>query len=270
MHFARLSATIGATPKRASMFVTMAVNPIKNTIDSLFNVGAHFGYSRSRRHPSAAAHIFGTKDRGDIFDLEVTTQELEEALAFVKKLASEGKQILLVGGKPEAAAAIAAAASKTELPYVASRWIGGTLSNFAEIRLRVNRLLDLRAARDKGQREKYTKWERLEQDREIERLEFRFNGITSMEKLPAALFVVDPRFEDKAIREANQLAIPVIALANSDCDFRKLQYPIPANDSTAKSINYFVNAFVESYRDNFVAARPVVPGSAAAETAKRA
>lgn len=229
----------------------MTPSPIQKTIDALFAVGAHFGYSRSRRHPSAAAHIFGTKDRNDIFDLETTVLGLEAALEFAKKIASEGKQILLVGGKPEAAALITAAAQKTDLPYVASRWIGGTLSNFSEIHIRVNRLLELRASRDKGQREKYTKWERLEQDREIERLEFRFNGITNMEKLPAALFVVDPRFEDKAIREANQLHIPVIALANSDCDFRMIQYAIPANDSSAKSISYFVNAFADAYRDNF-------------------
>ena len=243
----------------------MAVNPIQVTLDALFNVGAHFGYSRSRRHPSAVNHIFGTKDHGDIFDLESTAKDLEAALEFTKKLASEGKQILLVGGKPEAAAAVTAAAEKTDLPYVASRWIGGTLSNFSEIRKRVTRLLDLRTARDKGQREKYTKRERLEQDREIERLEFRFDGITNMPKLPAALFVVDPRFEDKAVREANQLGIPVIALANSDCDFRKLQYPIPANDSSAKSIQYFVNAFATQYRDNYTAARPEVAGSAATE-----
>lgn len=233
----------------------MAVQPVSKDLDALFNVGAHFGYSRSRRHPSAANLIFGTKDRSDIFDLEQTAAGLEKALTFVAKLASEGKQILLVGGKPEAAASIEAAAAKTELPFVAGRWIGGTLSNFSEIRTRIARMLELRRSRDAGLREKYTKHERLMQDREIEKLEFRFGGLTNLEKLPAAIFVVDTRHEDKAVREANQLKIPVIALANSDCDFNQIQYSIPANDSSVKSIGHFVDAFVTTYRENY---RPVV------------
>ena len=230
----------------------MAANTQQKDIDALFNVGAHFGYTRSRRHPSATTHIFGTKERGDIFDLESTAGCLEKALEFTAKLAGEGKQVLLVGGKPEAAAAITSAAGKTDLPFVAGRWIGGTLSNFAEIRGRVKRLLDLQHAKETGEREKkYTKRERLMQDREIEELEGRFGGLTSMEKLPAALFVVDTRYEDKAVREANQLGIPVIALANSDCNFNMIQYPIPANDSAIKSIQYFVDAFVDAYRENY-------------------
>jgi len=225
-------------------------------LQPLFEAGAHFGYTRSRRHPSAAAHIFGTKDRNDIFDLEMTAGALEKALAFVAGLASEGKQILLVGGKPEAAAAIEAAAEKTELPFVAGRWIGGTITNFSEIRTRIARLLELHKERDTGAREKYTKKERLLKDREIEELEHRFGGLTHLEKLPAAIFVVDTRHEDKAVREANQLKIPVIALASSDCDFNRIQYPIPANDSATKSISYFVDAFVNAYRENYRAVRP--------------
>ncbi|HET8581111.1 MAG TPA: 30S ribosomal protein S2 [Candidatus Paceibacterota bacterium] len=234
-------------------------------LDALFSVGAHFGYTRSRRHPSAAKRIFGTKDRNDIFDLEQTAADLERAIAFVEKLAGEGKQILIVGGKPEAAALVKAAAGKTNLPFVASRWIGGTLTNFSEVRGRIARLLELTRARETGEREKkYTKRERMMQDREIEELESRFGGLTSMEKLPAALFVVDPRFEDKAVREANQLGIPVIALANTDCDFNMLQYPIPANDSAVKSVQYFVDAFANAYRDSFrqATAAPEAPAAA--------
>lgn len=229
----------------------MVTKTTQKALDALFEVGAHFGYSRSRRHPSAANLIFGTKDRSDIFDLEQTSVSLEKAMAFTAKLAGEGKQILLVGGKPEAAAAVSSAASKTGLPFVASRWIGGTLTNFGQIRSRVARLIELREARDTGKREKYTKRERLEQDREIEKLEFRFDGITTMEKLPAALFIVDTLHEDKAVREANQLGIPIIALANTDCDFDRIQYPIPANDSAVKSIMHVVNEFTAAYRDNY-------------------
>ena len=232
----------------------MSVTTSPKDLDTLFNVGAHFGYTRSRRHPTAAPLIFGTKDRSDIFDLVQTSAGLEKALAFVASIAASGKQILLVGGKPEAAAAIEAAAAKTELPFVSARWIGGTVSNFSEIRTRIARMLELRRTRDGGLRDKYTKHDRLMQDREIEKLEFRFGGLTTLEKLPAALFVIDPRHEDKAVREANQLNIPVIALANSDCDFSQIQYPIPGNDSAVKSIGYFVDAFVNAYRENYRAA----------------
>lgn len=231
----------------------MTSNTTQKDLDALFNAGAHFAYSRSRRHPSATNMIFGTKDRNDIFDLEKTAEGLADMVSFVANTASLGKQILLVGGKPEASAVVKSAAEKTDLPHVSSRWIGGTLSNFGEIRSRVNRLLELRSARDAGLRDKYTKRERLEQDREIEKLEFRFNGITNMERLPAALFIVDPRHEDKAVREANQLGIPVIALANSDCDFGRIQHAVPANDSAIKSINYVVDAFVDAYSENFKA-----------------
>lgn len=246
----------------------MVVTTLLKDLDTLFNVGAHFGYTRSRRHPTAAPLIFGTKDRSDIFDLTQTSASLEKALAFVAKIAAEGRQILLVGGKPEAAAAIEAAAAKTDLPFVSARWIGGTVSNFSEIRTRIARLLELRRTRDAGLRDKYTKHERLMQDREIEKLEFRFGGLTNLEKLPAALFVIDPRHEDKAVREANQLKIPIIALANSDCNFSQIQYPIPGNDSAVKSIGYFVDAFVNAYRENYRAvptATPEAPKTAPTE-----
>jgi small subunit ribosomal protein S2 len=245
----------------------MAVTTAGKDLDTLFGVGAHFGYTRSRRHPTAASLIYGTKDRNDVFDLTLTSASLEKALAYVAKLASEGKQILLVGGKPEAAAAIESAASKTELPYVSGRWIGGTITNFSEIRTRIARMLELRRTRDGGLRDKYTKHERLMQDREIEKLEHRFMGLTTLEKLPAALFVIDPRHEDKAVAEANQLKIPVIALANSDCNFSAIQYPIPANDSAVKSIGYFVDAFVNAYRENYRAVAAPIAADPSAQKA---
>lgn len=224
---------------------------VQPDIQELFEAGAHYGYSRSRRHPSVASYLFGTKDRVDVFDLEETHQRLAEAKAFVATLASEGKQILFVGGKHEAARIVGEAGERLEVPYVNGRWIGGTLTNFSEIRRRIERLERLRKDRDSGERaEKYTKRERLMFDREIEELEQRFGGLVPMTQLPAALFVVDPRYEEKAIREAQQLNIPIIALANSDCDFTDLAYPIPANDSVVKSIRYFVSAIVSAYEEN--------------------
>jgi len=224
----------------------MTVNTI---INKLFEAGAHFGYTRARRNPTIAPFIFGQKNRNDIFDLELTAEKLEEAKAKATELASKGKSILFVGGKNEAHIIMRRAAEKADEPFVCSRWIGGTLTNFKEISKRVKRLETLLADKEKGNLEKYTKKERLLMDREIEDLEATFGGIVSMKELPGAMFVVDPRYEDIAVREAYATGVPVIALANSDCDLRMVAYPIPANDATAKSITLFVNEIVTAIEE---------------------
>lgn len=222
----------------------------QTNIKDLFEIGAHFGYSRSRRHPSATSFIFATKDKSDIFNLEETEKCVKSAEEFVAKLAQNGKQILFVAGKDEASKTVREAAEKIGTPFVAGRWIGGTLTNFKEIRKRIDRLEKLRKERDAGERDKYTKLERLMLDREIEELEGRFGGLEDMKELPSALFVVDPRHENAAVSEANQLDIPVVALANSDCDFKAIQYPIPANDSVVKSITFFTSLIADAYGNN--------------------
>ncbi len=218
-------------------------------VKALFDVGAHFGYQRGRRHPTAAPFIFTTKDRSDIFDLAQTAQRFTEAREFISKCATEGKTVLFVGGKAEVATLVKAAAEKVGMPYVASRWVGGTLTNFKQIRRRIDRMEKLTEERDRGERTKYTKRERLMLDREIEELEARFGGLRALTEVPAALFVVDARHESIAVAEANQLTIPVVALASSDCDFSMIQYPIPANDSTMQSVKFFVGAIADSYHN---------------------
>ena len=218
-------------------------------IKTLFEAGAHFGYVRARRHPTATAHLFGTKDRTDIFDLEETTKRLDTACAFATSLAASGKQIVFVGGKHEATGIVKDAAERVGAPYVAGRWIGGTLTNFKNIRKRIDRLEQLMGERASGALEKYTKRERLMIDREITELLGRFGGLVKMTDLPAALFIVDTRHENTAVLEANQLKIPVIGLSSSDCDFSLVQYPIPANDTSVRSIALVVGAIAEAYTD---------------------
>lgn len=215
-------------------------------IQTLYDAGAHFGYARARRHPSASPYIFGTKDRTDIFDLEETSRRLASARAFVASVAGKGSHVLFVGGKHEALGAVREAAERVGAPYVAGRWIGGTLTNFKNIRKRIERLEKLIQERESGELEKYTKRERLLIDREIEELLGRFGGLVKMAELPGALFVVDPRHEDTAIREGNQLGIPVIALASSDCDFSLVQYPIPGNDTSIRSIKLVVGEMADA------------------------
>ncbi|MFA6552517.1 MAG: 30S ribosomal protein S2 [Candidatus Paceibacterota bacterium] len=221
-------------------------------IDQMFKVGAHFAYSRSRRHPSAVPFIFGAKNRVEIFDLEKTKASLETAKNFAKKMASEGKQILFVGGKNEARDAVLNSAKSADLPYVAGRWIGGTITNFGEIRGRVERLLDLTSKREKGELAKYTKMERLLIDREIERLDKTFAGLIPMKGIPKAIFVVDSKREKIAVAEARKAGVQVIALSSSDCDISDIDFPISANDSSVGSIRFFVNEIAEAYKSGKV------------------
>ena len=216
----------------------------ETTIKKLFEAGAHYGYTRTRRNPTVAPYLFGQKNRTDIFDLETTHKKLEEAKKALAEVAAAGKAILFVGGKNEARILVRHAAERADEPHVVGRWIGGTLTNFKQISKRIKRLETLTEDKEKGNLDKYTKKERLLIDREIEDLESTFGGIVSMKELPGALFVVDPRHEEIAVNEARIMNIPVVALANSDCDLTHVAHPIPANDATRKSITFFVDEIV--------------------------
>jgi small subunit ribosomal protein S2 len=219
------------------------------TIDSMFKAGTHFGFSRRRRHPTVTPYIFGVKNKVEIFDLEKTSLLLAEAKKFVASVAAEGKQIVLVGGKHEARAAIRAAALSINMPFVEDRWVGGTFTNFKEIRKRIDKMEKLEEEREKGELVKYTKKERLMIDREIDRLSHLFSGIASIKEMPKAVFVVDPREEINAVKEAQDMGIPVIALAGSDCDISGIDYPIVGNDASQESIRFFVNEIVKAYEE---------------------
>jgi len=219
------------------------------SIDSMFKAGAHFAFSKSRRHPTVAPYIFGAKNKVEIFDLEKTGPLLAAAAEFVKSIAKEGKNILIVGGKSEARAAVKSAGESLGMPFVDGRWIGGTLTNFKEIRKRVEKMERLMSEREKGELAKYTKKERLLIDREIANLERFFSGIVVMKELPKAIFVIDPKREYTAVKEAKDIGIPVISLAGSDCDISEDDYPIVGNDSSKSSIEFFVHEITKAYNE---------------------
>ncbi len=227
-------------------------------IEALFRVGAHFAYAKSRRHPTTNSYIFGSKARVEIFDLEKTEEALEKAKEFVRSVAKDSKQVLFVSGKNEGQEAIRNGAQAINMPYVAGRFIGGTLTNFPQIRKRIEKLERWQDEKEKGELVKYTKKERLLIDREIETLLETFGGIVSMKSLPAALFIIDSKREHIALAEATQLHIPVISLSNSDCNFSEINYPIPGNDSARASIEYFVHEIVSAYKEgkNTLSATP--------------
>lgn len=218
-----------------------------NSVQELFDAGAHFAYARSRRHPSVAPFIFGTKNRVEIFDLEKTQETLAVAKDYMKKLGTEGKTVLFVAGKNEAHEALIAGAQAIDMPYVAGRWIGGTLTNFPQIKKRIDKLADLKDKKEKGSLGQFTKKERLLIDREIVDLENTFGGITTLAKRPDVLLVVDPKQESIAVKEAAVGNIPVVAITGSDCNINDVKYAVVGNDASRNSIGYFIDQLSAAY-----------------------
>lgn len=220
----------------------------EGVMKELFKLGAHFGFSRARLHPSTESFIFGFKNRQAVLDLEKSAESLDKAKAFVETLAVNGKKLLLVGSKAPARHAIASAAMTINMPYVNERWLGGTLTNFKELRKRTLRLLEIREAEQTGGLDKYTKKERGVIAKEKAKLERYFDSLVPLTELPGAVFVVDANGEAIAVAEAKKAGVPVITLSNSDCDIRGLEYPIIANDASQATIRYMVQELVVAYQ----------------------
>lgn len=228
-------------------------------ISELFKAGAHFGFVKSRRHPSTKPFIFGSKNKIEIFDLEKVKLELEKATKFIEDKGSEGALVLFVGGKSEARAAVKKTGEALTMPYVHGRWIGGTLTNFPEIRKRVMKLEDLLSQKEKGELGKYTKKERLLIDREIDKLNMYFSGLYLMKALPKVLVVVDPKKEHIAVAEAKRMKIPVVAIAGTDCDLHSVDIAIPANDASVASISYIMDEIITAYKTGKAREKVEVP-----------
>ncbi len=222
----------------------------KSLVERLFQAGAHFGFKKSRRHPTVAPYLFTTKEGNDIFDLEKTTELLDKAKEVLKEAGSKGKTVLFVGTKDEASKLVKEAAEKVETPYVSNRWIGGMLTNFGEIKKRINRLETLNHEKESGELErKYTKKERVVIGREVDKLNFNFAGIASMTKLPDMVFVVDPRHDDVAVTESISAGVPIMAIMGSDCDASKINYPVVANDSLQASVSILLDELAAAYSE---------------------
>ncbi len=206
-------------------------------IERLFKVGAHFGFRKSRRHPTTTSFLYATKDGNDIFDLEKTAELLEEAKGILREAGKNGKTVLFVGTKTEVVKIVKEQAEKADSPYVVNRWIGGILTNASEIKKRISRLDFLTKEGESGELErKYTKKERVMLSREVNNLNFNFKGVSEMTKTPDYMVVVDPRHDYLAVKEAKDLNIPIIGIMSSDCDAKKVTYPVPANDALQGSV----------------------------------
>lgn len=219
---------------------------VTELVNNMFNAGAQKGFVRSRRHPSVAPYLQSTRSRKDIINLEKSVSLLTNAEEFAKSIGSTGKVILFVGTKPEAKDIVRKAAEKLDMPYVTERWIGGTLTNLDEIKKRIKYYLDLKHQQENNSLVYKTKKEKLMLEREIAKLERNFHGISSLEKLPDALFVIDIKHESIAVTEAKKLHIPVIGLGNTDCDISQVELPILANDTLITSIKFVVERLVKA------------------------
>lgn len=209
--------------------------------------GVHYGYSRTRRHPTVSNFIYGNKNGVDIIDAEKTVQQLEAAGAFLATLGATGKNILFVGVKPESRAAVTTTASLLKQPFVTERWIGGMLTNFTQMKVRIQKLEKMREDRTNGEFEKYTKKEQLLLTREMVRLDRYFNGVVGLTKMPEAIVIVDPKKEGIALLEARKMNIPVISIGNTDCSVRGIDFPIVANDSSSSSLSCVLGILKDAF-----------------------
>jgi small subunit ribosomal protein S2 len=210
------------------------------SLKELLEAGCHFGHQTVRWNPKMKQYIFEAREGIHIFDLAKTKEGLEAACAFIKATASQGGKILFVGTKRQAKEIIEKTAKKEGMPYVSQRWLGGTLTNFEQIKKSLQKLETLKKEKEEGKYKKYTKKENLLIDREIERLEKFFGGLVGLEELPAAIFVVDVKTEAGAVQEAARKEIPVVAIVDTNSDPDLVDYVIPANDDAQKSIELIV------------------------------
>jgi len=220
-------------------------NPFNLNVEEMAKAGLHLGHKTSKVHPKMFPFIFGVRNTVHIIDLEKTKQKFEEALKFIQQLVAENKTILFVGTKPQVKDLVKEIAEKLGCPYVNERWLGGTFTNFEVIRKRAEYLKDLEKKKAEGFFEKYTKKERLEIEKKIQKLEKKFGGIKEMEKLPDAIFICDMVKDKLAVKEAREKGIKIIAISDTNSDPTLADYPIPANDDSISSVKYILEKVKE-------------------------
>ncbi len=234
----------------------------------LLQAGVHFGHKKSKRHPKMAPFIFGTRDDVSIINLELTQECLKKALAFAEQTARNGGTILFVGVKNQGRAVIEEAAKSCGMPYVNSRWLGGTLTNFAVISKMIKKYKKLKDLQEKGElAAKYTKKEQLEFSRDIDELEGMIGGISELTKLPDAVFILDLKKDKTSYLESFKKKIPIIAMCDSNTNPANVAYPIPANDDAIKSIQLIVSLMAKAVSEG-VARRKLEQEKQIAQTAK--
>lgn len=219
-------------------------------IKALYEAGAHFGHKTSRWHPKMAANIHSKRGDSHIINLERTVAAFDEALPFITKTAASGKKVLFVGTKKQAREAVQQAAESCDQPYVVNRWIGGMLTNVDTMTKQLRKLRDLEKKMASGELEnRYNKLEVQRFQEEIDALNEKYGGIKDLSGKPGVLVVLDRLVDINAVREANTLGIPVVAIVDSNANPDGIDYPIPGNDDALKAIQAYLDLFVAAVRE---------------------
>ncbi|MGM9739545.1 MAG: 30S ribosomal protein S2 [Candidatus Cryptobacteroides sp.] len=221
----------------------------RTNFQELLEAGAHFGHLARKWNPKMAPYIFIERNGIHIIDLHKSVVKIDEAAEAMKELARSGRKILFVATKKQAKDVIAEKAASVNMPYVTERWPGGMLTNFPTIRKAIKKMNTIDKMKEDGTYDKLAKRERLQVDRQRAKLEKNLGSIKDMSRLPSALFVVDIQKEANAVKEANRLNIPVIAMVDTCCDPNPIDYVIPANDDATKSIEYITNALCQAIQE---------------------
>ena len=216
------------------------------TMKALLETGVHFGHRKRRWNPKMKSYIFTERNGIHIIDLQQTSVALEKTYNMVRDTVAEGGMLLFVGTKRQAQESIVEQAQRCGMPYVSKRWLGGTLTNWRTIRQRIDHLKSLEERRDRGEFDLLIKKEALKLNREIEKLEDRLGGIKEMNDLPSLIFITDVRREYIAVREANKLDIPVIAMVDTNCDPDPIDHVIPANDDAIRANRLIITKMADA------------------------
>ena len=233
------------------------------SLRELLEAGVHFGHQTRRWDPKMKPYIFGSKNGIHIIDLQKTAKCLVEATRFISGIAATGGQILFVGTKKAARDIVREEAQRSGMFFVNARWLGGTMTNFQTVKRSIDRLVALEKAEAEGRFSILTKKEALQLTREIAKMDKSLGGIKNLKGTPQALFVIDPRKEYIAIREANKLKIPVVALCDTNCTPLGIDYVIPGNDDAIKSIRLFTAAIADAAVEGSQVSRSASPEAAA-------
>jgi small subunit ribosomal protein S2 len=227
--------------------MTQKVENINLDIEEMAKAGLHFGHATSKFHPKMTPYVFGVRNGIHIIDLEKTKEKLKEALKFIQQLVAENKILLVVGTKFQIKDLVKDFAKEFGFPYVTERWLGGTFTNFPVIKQRCEYLKELeQKLQNQELMEKYTKKERKEMEKKLQKLETKFGGIKNLERLPDAVFIIDMKKDELAVKEARRKGVKIIAISDTDSDPTLADYPIPANNDAISSVKYILEKVREA------------------------
>lgn len=219
----------------------------KTSPEELLAAGVHFGHKKWRIHPKSHQYIHKIERGASIIDLFKTVEELEKAKQFVFNLGKENKSLLVIGTKKQAKPIVFDLCSKNDIPYIAGKWIGGLITNFDEILKNIKKMQELNKEKGEGSWNKLPKHEMVKMEKELVKLERVYRGVLTLDKIPAALFVIDIKKEHTAVTEARRRGITTVAIADTNADPRLVDYPIPGNDDAISSISFLTEVIIDAY-----------------------